>query len=125
MGEAVGFAVGAFVGAGVAVGRMVGVAVGTIVGCNVGDSFITSGLSDTILTDSAGETSSIVKPKPTVLIISANTDIPADAKRFFAGFLRNKLIIAHMMKIGIHKKLMQNSKRNKLFKVNSPYLVFY
>ena len=92
---------------------------GAAVGGDVGDSVVTTGLSDAILTVSLSTSpSSIVYPKPIVLIINANIDIPADLKRFLAGFFRIKLISAHIIKTGIHKKLMQNIIRNRLFIVS-------
>ncbi len=119
--ELVGVGVGVLVGAGVAVGQTVDVAVGAIVGCSVGDCVTTAGLSDTILIDSLDGVFSIVNPKPTVLVINAKADIPANVKRFLAGFFRSKFMNAHNKKIGMHNKLMQNSKRNKLFMVNPPF----
>ena len=98
---------------------------GAAVGGDVGDSDVTIGLSDAILTVSLSTSpSSIVNPKPIVLIINANTDIPADLKRFLAGFLRIKLISAHKIKNGIHKKLMQNIIRNRLFIVSPLFFGF-
>ncbi|WP_160560364.1 hypothetical protein [Parablautia muri] len=122
VGCGVGVAVGCNVAVDCGVGVLVGVgcgvlvAVGVAVGIIIGDSVAIEGLSDTTSTDSLGTaSSSIVNPNPIVLIIKANVDIPANLKRFLAGFFRIKLISAHIIKIGIHIKLMQNIRRNTLF----------
>lgn len=94
-----------------------------MVGGGVRDSVVTPESSDAILTDSLSVTSSsIVNPKPIVLTINAIADIPENLKYFFAGFLRIKLISAQKVKTGIHKKLIQNIKRNILFIVKSSFL---
>ena len=113
------------VSAGSSVGCTMAVSAGCVVGVSTGfgvvDSAVAAGTLLATLTGLSGSISSMVNPNPMRLIINTIADMPANIKRFLAGFFRIKLINAHKIKNGIHKKLMQNSKRKTLFIKNTPF----